>query len=47
MGPEGPKGAAACSKETKGSGLIKACQGLSRLVKECPPRAHMYKIRYA
>ena len=30
MGPQGPKGAAACSKETKGSGLIKACQGLSR-----------------
>ena len=30
MGPEGPKGAAACSKETKGSGiiLVKACQGM-------------------
>ncbi len=29
-----------------GLGLIEACQGLSRLVKDCPPRAHMYKIPY-
>ena len=27
-----------------GLGLIKACQGMSKLVKDCSPQANMYKI---